>query len=263
LPARFRCDGFDYRQIAREGDAAIYEQIWSGCLNPSVCYEVIRIRRRDGFEIGDRFVEAAEVYPNSEAWGVDGWTVQHKDAAFLRLQEIRTSHKKESANPVKKSPIQNPDRCSGSVELRGDVNHRRDEWSEVDLARGHIEVKAAKAKSARRRLVPIQANLAAWLRVYSGSVGLVVPDGARGKLDRVREAACLARWPKNGLRHSFASYRLAAIHDAPRVGSELGHTTPQLLYSTYRELVRPEEAERYWQIMPASAAENLVAFVSA
>jgi integrase len=144
-----------------------------------------------------------------------------------------------------------------------DAEIKRLEWSEVELARGHIEVKAAKAKSARRRLVPIQANLAAWLRPYTGLAGQVVPDGARGKLDRVRKAADLAPWPKNGLRHSFASYRLAAIHDAPRVASELGHTTPQLLYSTYRELVRPEEAERYWQIMPAAAAENLVAFVSA
>jgi integrase len=144
-----------------------------------------------------------------------------------------------------------------------DAEIKRLEWSEVDLARGHIEVKAAKAKSARRRLVPIQANLALWLRHYSGFVGQIVPDAARGKLDRVRKDAGLARWPKNGLRHSFASYRLATIHDAPRVASELGHTTPQLLYSTYRELVRPEEAERYWQIMPAAAAENLVAFVNA
>jgi integrase len=139
---------------------------------------------------------------------------------------------------------------------------KRLEWSEVDLARGHIEVKAAKAKSARRRLVPIQANLALWLLHYSGLVGQVVPDAARGKLDRVRKDAGLAHWPKNGLRHSFASYRLAAIHDAPRVASELGHTTPQLLYSTYRELVRPEEAERYWKIAPTTATENVVAFAS-
>jgi len=137
---------------------------------------------------------------------------------------------------------------------------KRLEWSEVDLARGHIEVKAAKAKSARRRLVPIQANLALWLRHYSGLVGEVVPDAARGKLDRVRTDAGLARWPKNGLRHSFASYRLAAIHDAPRVASELGHTTPQMLYSTYRELVLPSEAERYWQITPAAEAPKIVTF---
>src|SRR5512132_2378858 len=45
---------------------------------------------------------------------------------------------------------------------------QRLDWSEVDLARGHIEVKAAKAKSARRRIIPIRPNLAAWLRPYSG-----------------------------------------------------------------------------------------------
>jgi integrase len=141
-----------------------------------------------------------------------------------------------------------------------DAEIKRLDWNEVDLARRHVEVKAAKAKSARRRIVQIQPNLAAWLRSYAGMKGPLAPIGARKKLDRARKAANLARWPKNGLRHSFASYRLAAIHDAPRVASELGHTTPQLLYSTYRELVRPEEAERYWKIEPAAAAGKVVAF---
>jgi hypothetical protein len=90
LPTRFRRDGFEYRQIAREGDAAIYEQTWSGCSDPSVCYEVIRIRRRDGFQIGGRFVEPAEIYPKAEAWGVDGFTLTDKDAAFAKLREVCT-----------------------------------------------------------------------------------------------------------------------------------------------------------------------------
>src|SRR5262249_41984992 len=137
------------------------------------------------------------------------------------------------------------------------------DWNEVNLARGFVEVKAAKAKSARRRLVPILPNLAEWLKPYSTMKGHVVPQGARDKLDRVRKEAGLARWPKNGLRHSFASYRLAAIHDAPRVASELGHTSPQMLYSTYREVVLPEEAERYWKIAPASESKNLVPFATA
>ena len=144
-----------------------------------------------------------------------------------------------------------------------DAEIKRLDWNEVNLARGYVEVKAAKAKSARRRIVPIQPNLAEWLRPYSGMKGGLVPVGARDKLDRVRKEAGLARWPKNGLRHSFASYRLAAIHDAPRVASELGHTSPQMLYSTYRELVLPEEAERYWKIAPAAEAKNLVPFATA
>jgi len=140
-------------------------------------------------------------------------------------------------------------------------------WSEVNQARGFIEVTAAKAKSARRRLVTIQPNLAAWLRPYSGLTGAVVPgadgqrrDAARGKLLRLRKTAGLTNWPKNGLRHSFCSYRLAATTNAHLVASELGHTTSQLVYQHYREVVTPEEAERYWQIAPPAQAENVVTF---
>jgi len=141
-----------------------------------------------------------------------------------------------------------------------DAEIKRLDWKEVNVVREHIEVKAAKAKSARRRIVPIQPNLARWLAPFNATKGAVVPVNARKKLDAVRQAAGLARWPKNGLRHSFASYRLAACHDAPRVASELGHTSPQMLYSTYRELVLPEEAERYWKIAPVSESERVVAF---
>jgi hypothetical protein len=88
LPKEFRRDGFAFRQIARQGNGAIYEQRWTGCAEPSVCYEVIRIRRREGFEIGGRWVPPAEVYPNSEAWGVDGFTLNDKDAAFAKLREV-------------------------------------------------------------------------------------------------------------------------------------------------------------------------------
>jgi hypothetical protein len=87
LPKEFRRDGFDYKQIARQGDKAIYEQRWTGCPEPSVCYEVIRIRRRNGFQIGEKFIGPYEVYPNSDAWGVDGFTVTDRNTAsdrFLR-----------------------------------------------------------------------------------------------------------------------------------------------------------------------------------
>jgi integrase len=136
---------------------------------------------------------------------------------------------------------------------------KRLNWSEIDQRRGHIEIKSSKAKSARRRIVEIQPNLREWLRPYAGMTGAVVPANSRKKLALVRKAAGLTRWPKNGLRHSFASYRLAAIQDAPRVSSELGHTGPQMLYSTYREIVLPEEAGRYWKIEPVADAANVVA----
>jgi integrase len=137
---------------------------------------------------------------------------------------------------------------------------KRLDWSEVDQRRGHIEIKSSKAKSARRRIVEMQPNLRQWLRPHAAKTGPVVPVNSRKKLDLVRKAARLGRWPQNGLRHGFASYRLAATHDAPRVAAELGHTSPQMLYSTYRELVLPEDAERYWQLAPQTEGANVVAF---
>src|SRR5205823_2935474 len=143
-----------------------------------------------------------------------------------------------------------------------DAEIKRLDWDEIRLDRGLIEVTAAKSKSARRRFAPIQPNLAEWLRRYNAVKGRVVPIAVRGKVERARRAAGLTKWPKNGLRHSYASYRLAAISDAPRVAHDLGHTSPQMLYNTYRELVLPSEAERYWNIRPETEAVNVVSFAS-
>ena len=142
-----------------------------------------------------------------------------------------------------------------------DAEIKRLDWNEIDLERGFIEVKASKAKSARRRLIRIQPNLATWLTPYASMSGAVVPGNARTKIDRVCDSAGLQHWPLNGLRHSFASYRLAATNDAATVAAELGNTSTKMLYSTYREVVRPEEAERYWKIGP-SATDNVISFAA-
>jgi integrase len=143
-----------------------------------------------------------------------------------------------------------------------DAEIKRLDWNEVNLERGFIEVKASKAKSARRRLIRVQPNLVTWLTPYASMTGAVVPTNSRTKIDRVWHAAGLHRWPLNGLRHSFASYRVAATNDAAVVAAELGHTSTKMLYSTYREVVCPAEAERYWQITPPAKMSNVVAFVA-
>lgn len=56
---------------------------------------------------------------------------------------------------------------------------------------------------------------------------------------------------QNCLRHSGASYRLAAIGNAPQTALELG-TSVQLLMQHYRELVAKEDAEAWFSIFPAT-----------
>ena len=90
------------------------------------------------------------------------------------------------------------------------------QWRAVNLGRGIIELRANQAKTASRRIVPISANLKAWLERVPRE-GRVVPDH-----DLYRQAIALSKkvgvpWPRNGLRHSYISYRLAEIQDAARV----------------------------------------------
>jgi site-specific recombinase XerD len=92
-----------------------------------------------------------------------------------------------------------------------DAEIKQLDFSEVDLARGFVEVKAAKAKSARRRLVPIQPNLMKWLNIQRTVRPVVLSSRAASwrefekRRNRV-ETQCA--------RHSFASYRLAVTNNA-------------------------------------------------
>ncbi len=51
---------------------------------------------------------------------------------------------------------------------------KRLDWSEVNLTERFIEIKASKAKTAARRLVPITDNLAQWLAPHAKESGNVV-----------------------------------------------------------------------------------------
>ncbi len=134
------------------------------------------------------------------------------------------------------------------------------DWSNVDFESGLIEVTAKKSKTARRRFIKMQPNLAAWLTPYRLHTGSVLPVNARKKLEAVRKAAKLfgESWSDNGLRHSFASYNLAAFNDAAALALEMGHTGTDMIFGHYRELVKPNAAEAYWNIKPSHAADNKV-----
>jgi integrase len=135
------------------------------------------------------------------------------------------------------------------------------DWGELDQNRGFITVSAKKAKTAKRRLIPIAPNLAEWLRPYANMTGPVWEKGFRAYHVAIRNLATeigLARWPNNGLRHSFASYHLAKHQNAPQLALEMGHSTPRMVFDNYREVVAPAQAERYWIIRPEDIADNVV-----
>jgi integrase len=134
------------------------------------------------------------------------------------------------------------------------------DWGEVDFESGLIEVTAAKAKTARHRFVKMQPNLREWLLPLRKHAGKVAPKDFRDEFKAARNAAKIAEWPDNALRHSFASYHLAHFQDAAALALEMGHTDSDMIFNHYRQLVRPRDAERYWNIRP-SATEKVVPMI--
>jgi integrase len=135
------------------------------------------------------------------------------------------------------------------------------EWEDVRFAQGFVEVAARNAKTAQRRLVPIQPNLAAWLAPYRGREGKVCSWIRIGRTASVLAKENGIEWPNNGLRHSYASYRLAQCQDAAKVALEMGNT-PTMIFRHYRELVMPQDATAWWNIVPEQAA-NVIPIAAA
>jgi len=121
---------------------------------------------------------------------------------------------------------------------------------------GWVEVKASQAKNASkmrskaRRLVPMTETLAAALKPLAKAPEvLVCPfQNTSNEVWKIGQASGV-EWKPNGLRHSYASYRLALVRDAARVADELGNSAA-MVFRHYRALVTPGQAEKWFKISP-------------
>ena len=136
------------------------------------------------------------------------------------------------------------------------------EWADVRLAERLIVVGKDKAKTASRRTVPICDALAAWLDSYATQSGLLWKWGPEqfSKAQKKTAAVSGVKWKRNGLRHSYASYRFAQTADAGRVAGECGNSAA-VIHKHYRELVKPADAEKWFAVKPERAAANIVPLV--
>ena len=142
------------------------------------------------------------------------------------------------------------------------------DWRDVNLKRRFVEVTADNAKTAQRRLVPLCDAAVAWLQARAKDEGhVVVRSGDKGvyydlaaAVNRTRREARVKtrfKWKRNGLRHSFCSYRLAVTQDAAKTSLEAGNS-PQMIFRHYRELTTEDEAKEWFGVMPPARPQNVV-----
>lgn len=85
IPETFSKSGWQFRQIERKGNLAIFERSKD---EGKPHYEVVKIRAHNGFKIPgtETMAEPAEVYPSDTAWGRDGFTYSTLDEARQKLE---------------------------------------------------------------------------------------------------------------------------------------------------------------------------------
>lgn len=134
-------------------------------------------------------------------------------------------------------------------------------WDDLEKRKGYIEVSASKAKTASRRLIPIQTNLSAWLRRKKkegdeNRVWPVIESEYYEQLAKLADKTGVA-WKKNALRHSFISYRVAESKNMAATSLEAGNS-PRVIQSNYLELVTEKEAKEWFGMVPAKRPKNIV-----
>jgi hypothetical protein len=81
-----------------------------------------------------------------------------------------------------------------------------------------------------------------------------------------REEPALARalkieWPRNVLRHSFISCRIAVVKSADQVALEAGNS-PAIIFKNYRELTTEEQADKWFGILPEEGQHENPAIIT-
>jgi integrase len=121
-------------------------------------------------------------------------------------------------------------------------------WREVKLGKRVIEVLPENAKNTgRRRLVPIHPALMTWLRKADfAPEDHVCPQGLRidNLAKRIKRGG--VKWVKNGLRHSYGSYRCAVVKSAAQVALEMGNSEA-IVRSNYLDYTERSAATKWFQ----------------
>ena len=86
IPTEFKKKGFNYKQVRRDGMKAIYLQTRDDSQMSN--YEVVRLGRHNGYNMGGSHIEPAETYPGSSLWGIMGWTCTDIESANKRYNQL-------------------------------------------------------------------------------------------------------------------------------------------------------------------------------
>jgi integrase len=146
-------------------------------------------------------------------------------------------------------------------------------WSHIDLREKHVSLTEEVVKTGGRRVVDLSDNAVAWLRLIpeQDQSAPVVPTKswletwrkfrhglgwkvATEKGIRVRGYPVVApvhgHWPKDVLRHTFASMHYAYHQNEAALQVQMGHRSAKMIHEHYRAVKTRQEAAEFWKLEP-------------
>jgi integrase len=140
------------------------------------------------------------------------------------------------------------------------------EWENISFERDCIILPKSVTKTKRRRIVPILPNLRKWIQPFDGLTGRICYQWATPQsVFQAWERHALKREIKAGanrFRNSYISYRVAQTSDVQKVSLESGNS-PRVILEDYLELATPEDAKRWFGVMPSTKqAKDLAAYAT-
>lgn len=128
-------------------------------------------------------------------------------------------------------------------------------WADLDWKNGVILLSSQITKTSKRRTVPINDALRAWLQPLAVELekretrGPVLSLAAPHRWVSVAAQRAGVTWRQNGLRKGFVSYSMAQIKDPVQVSQITGHSVAEL-ESSYKALVSGAEAAEWFGMRP-------------
>ena len=153
---------------------------------------------------------------------------------------------------------------SGLAGLRTSEVHRVT-WEMINFEQKVIILEKAFTKTKRRRVIPMNDSLFAWLKPLAKQKKGRLHDCSLGHFEYLTRTAWEKMVDKNGkqlverkfnaLRHSYGTYRFAILQDENKVSAEMGNS-PTELREHYAELATPTTAKMWFAIRPQKTRKS-------
>jgi integrase len=137
-------------------------------------------------------------------------------------------------------------------------------WEKIHFETEQIEVLGETSKTREDRFVRMEPTLIEWLLPFRKVEGQIIGSNFTNDFKEVRRrtgfgndenATC--RWPKDVLRHTYASYWLPIHKDRAHLAELMGNTLA-VIKTHYRRAIPEIVAKSFWSLRPLTQSAQIV-----